>query len=233
MRRIAIARIVGLLLAIVVGAAALWQGRVALRQNADFNRWQTDRPMQLTVDLSQPSVTTVPFRQSCSTSHGEAIFLLDDLLADAAAKALRASDGEVESYVDDATIHQLRRLVGSVEVCDRQGAVVATAEFNDRTIRYSEGRILLASLTPFAKGDYLATIRIEEGATGWGDRQPTLTAEYQLCGLELLPAFFSAVGAAVVGLFSLTCALCVLPGLCRHGIWQSTARERVSAIVPP
>jgi hypothetical protein len=79
MQRIAIGRFVGLLLALIGIALSIWFARDAVQRNADFHEWLVARPMETEIDLSTPGETTVPFHQTCSISHGEALYFDCDL----------------------------------------------------------------------------------------------------------------------------------------------------------
>lgn len=75
MRQIATGRIVGLLIAVIGVCISIWCARGAVLMNAEFNQWLDARPMETAIDLSKPGETTVPFHQTCSISHGEALYL--------------------------------------------------------------------------------------------------------------------------------------------------------------
>jgi hypothetical protein len=75
MQRIATGRIVGLLVAVIGIGLSVWCAREAVRMNAEFHRWSDARPMETVIDVSKPGETTVPFHQTCSIPHGEALFL--------------------------------------------------------------------------------------------------------------------------------------------------------------
>ena len=51
-------------------------------------------------------------------------------------------------------------------------------------------------------------------------REQTIYAEYQLCGLEQLPAIIAGAFATGAGVIGVVAAVCVLPGLLRCGIWR-------------
>jgi len=209
MRRIATGRIVGLLIAVVGIGVAIWCARDAIRMNAEFHQWLDACPMETIIDLSQPGETTVPFSQTCSISHGEALYLKCDLDAD--------SKENLEELFKD--------LSGNVVIRDSDGNEIESVKINNTTTQYWDGKIMLTGFAPFRNGDYVATIRVDSGASALADKQQTIYAKYQLCGLEQMPAIIAgafAFGAGIVGVVSV---VCVLPGLLRCGIWCNAPTE--------
>jgi hypothetical protein len=214
MRRFAIARIIGLLLALMGIGLSAWFAREAIRLNAEFHQWLVARPMEADMDLSQPGETTVRFHQTCSISHGEALY--------------------VDANLDDAAQQNLEELLdglfGSVVIKERAGTEIESAMFSNTTAHWWGGKLMLTDFAPFQKGDYFATITIESGAPALAGKLLTVYAQYQLCGLEQMPAMITgvfAVGAGVVGLVS---AMCVLPGLLRNGFWRDVPAHTDSIV---
>ena len=214
MRRIAIGRIIGLLLAIIGIGVSVWYARESLRMNAEFHQWIGARPMETAIDLSQPGETTVPFHQTCCISHGEAVYLKCDLNGD--------SQQELEEL--------LKELSADMTITDSDGNEIEEIEINSRTVRYWDGRVVLAEFAPFRNGDYVATIRIDSGVPALAGKQQTIYAKYHLCGLERMPVMLAgafAVGAGIVGLIS---AVCVLPGLLRSGVYRDVPTDDLSQV---
>jgi hypothetical protein len=209
MRRIATGRIEGLLLAIVAIAVSIWCAGDAVWMTAEFHQALDARPMETTIDLSQLGETTVPFRQTCDISHAEALYLECDL-AD-------ASQQNAEELLKD--------LSASIIIHDSDGKEIARADINNRTAHYSDSTIILTRFAPFRNGDYIATIRIESGAPALANKQQTIYAKYQLCGLEQMPAILAAAFAFAAGLIGLVTAVCVWPGLRRCGIWRDVPTD--------
>ncbi len=209
MQIIATGRIVGLLVAIIGIGVSIWCARDALRMNAELHQWLGARPMETVIDLSQPSVTTVPFKQTCSVSHGEALYLkcnLDD--------AAKQNLGEL-----------LKDLSGKVVIKDSDGNEIESVEINNKTAQYWDGKIMLTGFAPFRKGDYVATIHVDSGVSALADKQQTIHVEYQLCGLEQMPAMIAGVFAFGAGMVGLVSAVCVFPGLLRSGFWRDDLAE--------
>lgn len=209
MRRLASGRIVGLLIAIIGTGISIWCARDALRMNAEFRQWFDARPMETAIDLSQPGKTTTPFHQTCSISHGEGLYLECDLGDD--------SNQDLEGLFKD--------LSANVVIEDSDGNAIESVKINNGTVRYWEGLIMLTGFAPFSKGDYVATIRIHTGAAALADKQQTVYAKYQLCGLEQMPAMISGAFAFGAGIIGLVAMVCVLPGLLRRGIWLNISPD--------
>lgn len=207
MARFAGGRIVGVTIACLAMGVAIWSGREAVRMNSDFQRWLVARPMESAVDLSQPGETTVPFRQTCGTSHGEALLLQCDL------------DDQSVVGLEEA----FRDLAAEFVVRDSNGSEIESADVNAQTVFSWDGMILLALIDPFREGEYVATLNVTSGAPALADKKQTMFVQYQLCGLEQMPAVVAgavAVGAGVIGIVSLAC---VLPGLLQDGFRRRAA----------
>ena len=204
-RRIAIGRIIGLLLALFCISQAVHWFVEANRHNDRFQQWLTDRPMETAIDLSRPGETTAPFRQTCSISHGEAVFLDCDV--------------DIESH--EAFVELVQGLSATITITDAKGSEVKIAPISQDTVYYRNGELELGGFVPFEKGDYTALIRIESGAPALAGKRQTLYAAYQLCGLEQMPALIMRAVAVVAGVVGLISAACVLPGLFRNGIWRA------------
>jgi hypothetical protein len=218
MRYIATGRIVGLLIAIIGIGISIWCARDAVRMNAEFHQWFDARPMETAIDLSKPGEMTVPFHQTCSISHGEALYLGCDL--------------DDESKQNTAEL--FAALSGTVVIQDSDGNEVASVKINNKTVQYCDGEIMLTGFAPFHNGDYTATIRVDSGAAALVDKEQTVYAKYQLCGLEQMPAMIAGVFACGAGIIGLVATVCVLPGLLCCGIWRTTERaEQSSEPAPP
>ena len=205
MRRLAVGRIVGLLVAVVAVGVSAWRGHDALRLNAEFHEWIVARPMETDIDLAQPGETTVPFHQTCGVSHGEGLYLECEILRD--------SNRDIKGL--------FKNFSGNVTIKDVDGNEIESVTMNDETVRGGDGQVLLARFSPFRRGEYVAVIRIDSGAAALEGKSQQIYAQYQLCGLEQMPAVVAGVFAFGAGLVGLVAATCVLPGLLRFGVWRS------------
>jgi hypothetical protein len=183
MRSLATRRIVGLVIATAGVGTSIWCARDALRKNDEFHQWIDARPMETAIDVSQPGETTVPFHQTCSSSHGESLYLECDL------------DDEVRQN-PEALLYDLS---GSVVIRDSNSNNVESVEINGSMVQVSDRTILLATFNPFRKGEYVATVRVDSGATALAGKQQTMYSMYQLCGLEQFPALIAAACAFGAG----------------------------------
>ena len=160
--------------------------------------------MQTEINLSQPGESVVPFRQTCSSSHGESLCL---------------SLGPDHDLSEDS-LNLLEELSGTLVISDSNGVEVTSAIFSKATAWLWNGQLVLADLDTFQRGDFVATIRVESGAPALAGKQQTLYARYQLCGLEQMPAVVAG-GLTVVSLFVTAATACfVVPGLYRYGFRQ-------------
>lgn len=224
MRKLAIARIngagIGLIIAVVSIAVAIFCGVLAYGVKEDFQAWMTARPMELSIDLSQPGKYRVPFHQTCSTSHGELIILDADI---------KDETGNVpEGLLDD--------LSASIVITDLEGKVIdqrkliyhETPPANVRIIRNVAGEIILADLPTFQTGDYIATIIVENGLPALNDTSQTIYTRYELCGCEQLPVYSFGFASLILGTIGLISLVIGCNRLIRCGIWDSVATENVS-----
>ena len=180
--------------------------------NAEFHQWLDARPMETAIDLSKPSETTVPFHQTCSISHGEALYLDCDL------------DEESKQNTEEL----FAALSGNVAIKDSNGNEIESVKINNTTVRYWDGKIMLTGFAPFRNGDYSATIRIDSGVAALADKEQTLYASYQLCGLEQMPAMIAGAFAFGAGIIGLVAAVSVFPGLLQCGIWRTAKNAEKS-----
>ena len=217
MRQIATGRIVGLLIAIIGVGVAIWCARDAIRMNAEFHQWLDARPMETAIDLSKPGETTVPFHQTCSISHGEALYLDCDL------------DEESKQNTEEL----FAALSGNVIIKDSNGNEIESVKINNTTVQYWDGKIILTGFAPFRNGDYNATIRIDSGVAALADKEQAIYAKYQLCGLEQMPAMIAGAFAFGAGIIGLVAAVSVLPGLLQCGIWRTAKNAEQSGQPEP
>lgn len=212
MRRIAIARLVGLVVAVVCIGLSVHYGLAAKRHNAEFDEWLDARPMECAVDLSKPGETTAPFHQTCGVSHGESLFLECD-----PENAPRVKRDEL-----------LKGLSARLVIKDSEGKEVKNVAMeSERMKAWNDGvTFMLADFEPFHTGDYVATIHVDSGAPALAGKRQTVYAGYLMCGVEQMPAYlctWTAWGAGMIGLVS---AAFVLPGLFRSGIWRASVVRR-------
>ena len=209
MRRIAIGRLVGLLLALIGIGLSVWFARDAMRRNADFYEWLDARPMETAIDLSRLGETTASFHQTCGISHGEALYLDFDL------------DEAASLNFEEL----FKGLSGNITIIDSAGKEIEMAGISGETVQHWDGQFMLTEFAPFRSGNYIASIRINSGAPNLADIQQTIYAKYQLCGLERMPATIAGVFAFGAGFIGLVSAACVFPGLLQSGLWYDSSTE--------
>lgn len=220
MRKLAIGRIIGLIIAMVLIYIAYSFGASAFHFKENFHKWMVARPMETTIDLSQPGRISVPFHQTCSVSHGELI-VLDCNIKD---EAGNVSDG------------LLTGLSASITFTDAEGNEVDSREMvhlgvhpqNGRIIRNVTGDIILADIPTFRTGDYTATIIVEDGVTALADYPQTIYARYQLCGCEQIPVYTLGFMSFISGTIGLIVMLSVVAGLIQFGVWRNVVSKNES-----
>jgi hypothetical protein len=197
-KRIVLSALAATTALLALGAART--GRAAREHDRRFEGWLVAAPCDLPVDFSSPGAWQAPFSQTCAISHGESIRLWATGGAGAAIGDFTALDG----------------LKGSLRIIDDKGEVIAESPLpgHPGSIAPPQGAIPLAGLVPFRKGEYQIQIEVTRGAPALAGAQQRLSAEYELCGLERLPAQISRrlsggmwVTAALVGLT--TCVVAI------------------------
>lgn len=220
MRKLALGRMIGLLLTALTLGIAVVTGYAGYRYNRAVHAWETARPLETEIDLSQPGAVTVPFEQTCSVSHGEGLFLDCDL---------RGDTGQVPENV-------LEGLAGSLVITNAAGEEIARRSLMDGeddvrpnepiVYRYlASGEIMLVNLPTFAAGTYSATITVDQPAPALAGHRQTVYARYQLCGLEQMPVVMFGFVAFCAGFVTLVIGSCTVPAFCREGIWKKIVKE--------
>lgn len=203
---------VGLLLTLF-GSASLYFGIGAWSWNSRFYTWLDARPMELTVDLSVPATYTVPFRQTCQMAHGQSIFI----------------ELDTTSATDESVRDWFAGLKGTLTIRNLQGEPVLSRDFHSQHLRLWEDSPRLVGFYPFATGDYLAEFNIEQGASATQGVPHQLYARYDLCGLELFPAYMLGGLSIVTGLIACGIAWCRLPAGSRKDQRCGVSRPRENA----
>lgn len=168
-------RLITFAIAAVLFGCGLYFLRDGHRRHEEFLRWETAKPVEGVVDFSRPGRFVLPFQQTCSSSHGEVV-------------ALRVPP---EALKDTPIKDLLSGLEADLEITgehdgQQAGTEVAEILWNEETL---DGAIPVFSLAPFLKGDFTATITVNEGAPALAGIPQTVEGRYLLCGLEGLPAF--------------------------------------------
>lgn len=190
-RQIAFAILAATTALLVVGAVRT--GRSARDYDRRFEAWLVAVPCDFAVDLSAPGHWEAPFVQTCDISHGEPIRLW--------------TIGPAGELLDDRAV--LDDLSGTLRIIDSDGAVVAETSLPGHagSVAPPEGAIALGALPPFRQGEYRVQVEVAHGAPALAGIPQRLTAEYELCGMERLPAQLGYllsgamwVGSALAGL---------------------------------
>ena len=204
MRKLAKLRLIGLILAVTTLGATAYFIFAAWQANTDFQNWQTERPMQVQLDLSKRGMVSVPFQQTCVSAHSEGIYL----------------DCTILNESQQIPQGLLRGLVASIRISDSAGNEVLNQSLRDNFQWQLDGQVELANFLPFARGDYQATIEIDSGVPALADRPQTLYARYNLCGMEQAPVAIYGFLAFCAGVVFLFAGVIVFPDVRRVGIWK-------------
>ncbi|MCH9654731.1 MAG: hypothetical protein K0U86_06720 [Planctomycetes bacterium] len=216
MRKLAIGRLTGVIRALLSILCAVFFYSSSNYVFEQFQKWTTARPMTTEIDFSQPGTITVPFRQTCSISHGEGIFL----------------DHDIKDENGALPIGSLSGLSARIVIHDQEGneivrrALVDNRDrpFGHRIVRVAPEEILLADIPTFKMGQYTATITIDEGLPLLTTPQ-TIYAKYQLCGCEQMVGLVFVFYTLCAGIIGFVAALVVAPGLWQSGIWRDVKVE--------
>jgi len=216
MKQIAVARMVGLVVAL--GAAWLCIDGIAgfVRVRSEIAAAMSTRAMETPVDLSHPGEITVPFHQVCQICHGERILLL--------------CEGAESAQVDPTALLTGLRL--ELIIRDAQGGQASRICLSGDDAYRSNGAILLGLLPPFPKGEYTAAIHVASGAPALAGKGQELVVEFFLCGLETQLALLSLVVAVFGGLLAALLLWLVLPGTLRYGIRRRPSSAETQASLP-
>jgi hypothetical protein len=214
-RSLSIRRLFLALMAIAITIPAIYYLCEYRSLNRQYYEWVEARPISLPVDLSEPGTYSAPFRQTCSISHGEGIFLGVQAPPDINVTAADIFSGlDATIVIMDSTNKELiSRKFGT-------GGIVTGLEKNT---------IFLTDLDFIPNGDYTARISISKGASALRGMKQELFAMYMLCGAERIPVVVSFALALVFGIpavFLCSITICLFY---KHGIWRSCTNSKKAA----
>ena len=204
MKTLAIGRLFGLGIVLIGIGAFIWFGIDAVKRTSEFYQWLDDVPMVADVDLSVVGASSAPFIQTCQWSHGEYIYL------DSTSLELTP-----ENFHD-----KMDGLAGRIEIVDKNGQLVESAEFNESTLINWGDEFILARIPVFEIGEYDAVIRIDSPADNIAQQRQRITVRYQLCGLELMPAYICGAMSVFSSIVALVSGIYTVPWARRFGIWS-------------
>lgn len=167
-------RIIALSLAAFLMGLGMMCVRDGLQSQQDFERWLTAKPVEGDIDLSAPGEFVFQFNQTCSISHGESVSLLIS----------------PESFKDLTVDELLAGLNARLEIIEQvSNTIVTSASFDYQGRDELVNRVIpIFNIAPFRKGTYEATVTVTGGATKLKGVAQRIEGNYQLCGLEKLPA---------------------------------------------
>lgn len=213
MRRIAIGRIIGQIIAVVGVCLSIQFVRDALQIGDEVRRAVEAQPMESTIDFSKPGQTVAQFHQTYVKSHTELIYfdcLLDDHVKKDIAKLFAGLEGEIV-------------------VRQSGGKIVESRVLNEKNAQHRDGRIFLARFDLPKKGEFVVSFCITHGADALAGTQQRVYAKHFLCGCEMLPAVFDIVLAILSGAIGIVFAMGVFRGTWRYGVWHIPSAPSVEA----
>jgi len=209
-KKIAIARLAGLILGVLFlyGGYSLAVNRD--RTEAEFDELLERRPMEVAVDFSKCGVTTAPFRHSCSI-HSVALCVKTPLT------------GQGQQSPEE----RLRELSATIVITDPNGQEIRRTRIDRISIYRGSGddEIVVSGFPPFPAGEYSATIDVDGPVAALAGENTVLLAKYSFCGCERIGEWFSGVLSTVHYFIGICLLLLVAPGLVRHGFWRHRLRE--------
>lgn len=203
MPKIAVWRMIGLLLAIVGIGEGIFFALEARRIYTGYFQWMDARPFEMTVDFSKPGNVVAPFVQTCQSAHSEDVFF----------DCPELTEQQLEN-VEFLFVG----LQAEMRIEDKGGAVVERIAVNSGTVYYANGKVVLASFYPFKRGDYQVLLDVNSGAQALAGKSQTIYAKYMLCGLEIMPAYLAGIIALVAIIVGVVSAVGCVPGLLRYGV---------------
>jgi hypothetical protein len=209
MQKLAIGRIIGLVIATAGIGMSIYCVMASIRLNEEVHQWITARPIETVVDFSQSSEVTTSFHHTCTSSHGVAIYFECDL------------DDETKQNMEEF----FKDLSVKMVVTDMDGKEVKSFGIDGKRAYYVNGQIILSGFPSFRKGDYMITISVESGVAALANKEQSIHVAYQLCGLESMVVGISAAFAVGAGLIGLIASCCALPGLIRYGFRRKVVVE--------
>ncbi len=204
-----IGRIIGAVTAAALLGVSAHSGFACHRKNRELKEWQVARPISASIDLSVPGETRTPFVQTCASSHGELVLL------------------DLSPPIHPAKVAErvLEDLDATIVVSDESGNEVLRERIQGGTVQHwgDNHPILLARFHPFAVGNYTATINVESGDAALSNREQTIYAEYQSCGLEGFPALIAGAISFLTLIPGLVILFIVIRGFVKFG-WSTPPR---------
>jgi hypothetical protein len=186
-------RLFGISLALMMLGYGLLNLRYGHQLGNQFKQWQTAKPVDGLIDISQHGRFILPFKQTCSTSHSEIL-------------SLHLPSNALQGL----TIRQiLTGLDAKLEITDQRSNVVEHVELATAlTDDVCDGTIPLFWIKPFSNGYYVATVTVIQGAPALKAVHQRLVGHYELCGLERLPAVIASIfGMGISGVGSIIGAI--------------------------
>lgn len=204
MRKIAIFRIIGLVIVIVCLYQTISAVRSASRIKTQFDNALTARPIDTAIDLSKPGETTTQFLSTYYPAHGIELYL----------------QGDFPPTQDQDLVDLLQGFAGQLIITDDKGNEIQVIQLERENMKSMADEISVAGFWMHEVGEFVATVRVDSPAKALAGTEQSLHAGYRLCGCELLPAFVMNIYAFVMGLSSFFVGIWVTVGFLQYGIYR-------------
>lgn len=157
------------------GLFFLWSG---FSWGRDWDRWVSEEPVRVRLDLSRSEAGQVPFHQTCAIAHAQCVEL----------RAVRPED--TQKLRDNVMRANIRVHVNKGS--EFAGHVGALTDDPDSNV------VQIERLQPVANGDYIFSFETT-GVPELAEVPADLIVRNELCGLEKLPSLVGyVVGGALV-----------------------------------
>lgn len=202
-------QIISAVLVVLFLAGAMKFFYEAARYRAAFERWKTDKPVDIEVDFSKPGTNTGSFIQTCHSAHSECVGLLLP-----------------ETFTNIVPAQFLSGLSGSLAIFEPNTSNAVASASCSLSDNPEERFIPLFYIAPFKTGTYRFQLQIFSGATNLHGIPQRLEGQYLLCGLEAWPAVGAKIGAiGCLGLAFISALLFAFATRRRRALLQSKVPE--------
>lgn len=211
---IAIGRIVGAVFALLAAGFAIYMAIASHHSYQEFHAMQVAEPAHFAADLSKAGVYEGPFHQTSRLAHGESIML--------------KLPGEPRGELPDYSVLKGLQIKGSIVTAygEEMAAFKSTPDPTESWSLPGED-IRLAMIPTIPVGQYTLRLHVINPAPALADKQQIVSAIYDICGLEELPALLSKVLAIAAAIPALIVGLVTFIIWKQHG-WRKNPAAPVA-----
>jgi hypothetical protein len=211
---IAISRIVGAAFTLLASGFAIYMAITSYHSYQEFHALQVAEPVHFAADLSKVGMYEGPFNQTSRLAHGESIML----------KLPAEPRGELPDY----SVLEGLQIKGIIVTADGE-EMTAFESVPDPTESWSlPGEdIRLAMIPTIPVGQYTLRLHVIDPAPALADKQQIVSAKYDICGMEELPALLAKVLAIAASIPALIVGLVTFIGWKHHG-WRKQPATQIA-----